>query len=289
MGLWEKRRDIALLMRLDRPYGTLLLMLPTLWSLFMASAGRPTIKHLIVFTLGSFLMRSAGCVMNDMADSNFDAQVTRTQNRPLAKGVLTHTEAFCTLIILLSFSFLLVLTLNRLTILLSFAALLFAALYPFAKRFTHFAQVVLGATFSFGILMAWTAVRDEIAPLPFFIMIANIFWACGYDTIYALMDREDDMRVGVKSTAVFFGSRSGLAIGLSFAFVIFFLALMGQQAQMGSLYFLSLSLAAAAFLYQTILLQKPLERERLFLLFKAHVPIGGIILVGIVLDRVWLL
>ncbi len=284
MPLWEKRGEVARLIRLDRPYGTLLLLFPTLWSLVIASSGRPAIKHLVVFALGSFFMRSAGCVMNDMADYRFDAQVTRTKNRPLPKGALTHKEALLALLFLLLLSFLLVLTLNRLTVALSFVALFFAALYPFTKRFTHFAQVILGVTFSFGILMAWTAAQGALTLTPFLILAANLFWATGYDTIYALMDREDDMKIGVKSTAVFFGSKTGLATGLFFALVVLSLLLVGIRVQMGSAYYIALLGVAVGFLHQTFLLQKSLERETLFSLFKAHVLVGGVLLTGIVLD-----
>jgi 4-hydroxybenzoate polyprenyltransferase len=280
----KQQNEVVQLMRLNRPYGTLLLLFPTLWSLFIASSGRPEVKHLIIFMLGSFLMRSAGCVMNDMADYRFDAQVQRTLNRPLAKGTLTHKQALFVLIALLTCSFCLVLLLNRLTIGLSFVALFLAGLYPFAKRFTHGAQAVLGITFSFGILMAWTAALGELTLTPILILMANLFWACGYDTIYAMMDMEDDIKVGVKSTAVFFGSKSHLAIGGFFTLVIFFLLLVGQKTNMGVPYYLALVIATAAFLYQTVLLCSPLPRERLFLLFKGHVFIGGVILSGIMLN-----
>jgi 4-hydroxybenzoate polyprenyltransferase len=281
---FEKQKAMIRLMRLDRPYGTLLLLFPTLWSLFIASSGRPELTHLIVFSLGAFLMRSAGCVMNDMTDYQFDAQVARTKDRPIASGRLTHKEALFVLIPLLTGSFLLVLSLNHLTILLSFAALFVASFYPFAKRFTHFAQAVLGFAFSFGIVMAWTAVLGEITIAPLLILVANVFWAIGYDTIYALMDKEDDLKIGVKSTAIFFGSQSAAAIGFCFLCVIFFLALAGQKTAMGTPYHLAIFIAAIGFLYQTVLLFGPLERERLFSLFKAHVFIGAIILSGIILN-----
>ena len=280
----KKQTEIAQLMRLSRPYGTLLLLFPTLWSLFIASSGRPEVKHLIVFILGSFMMRSAGCVMNDMADYKFDAQVERTKDRPLASGTLTRKECVLVLIALLTCSFLLVLMLNRLTIALSFAALFIAGLYPFAKRFTHFAQAVLGIAFGFGILMAWTAATGELTLTPFLILMANLFWACGYDTIYAMMDVEDDMKIGVKSTAVFFGSKSGLAIGVFFALVIFFLLLVGQETKLGTPYYIALIVAAGVFLYQTILLCRGDACVALFSLFKQHVFVGGIILAGIFLN-----
>ncbi|MEK7702392.1 MAG: 4-hydroxybenzoate octaprenyltransferase [Nitrospirota bacterium] len=284
MFSFEKQRAISRLIRLDRPYGILLLLFPTLWSLVIASLGHPTFKHLMVFILGSFLMRSAGCVINDMADSQFDARVSRTKDRPIASGTLTHKEALFVLIPLLTLSFLLVLLLNPLTIGLSFAALFVASFYPFAKRFTHFAQAILGVAFSFGIVMSWTAVLGEITFAPIFILIANLFWAIGYDTIYALMDKEDDLKIGVKSTAIFFGHHSGAAIGFCFLCVVFFLYLAGQQTKMGMPYYLGLFIVTIGFLYQTVLLFRPLERDRLFALFKAHVFIGAIILAGIVLN-----
>ncbi|MEK7285753.1 MAG: 4-hydroxybenzoate octaprenyltransferase [Nitrospirota bacterium] len=286
----EKRNALIHLMRLDRPYGTLLLLFPTLWSLVIAASGRPTLTHLMVFILGSFFMRSAGCVINDMTDYKFDAQVARTKDRPIASGVLTHKEAFFVLIPLLTVSFLLVLLLNTRTILFSFIALFVASFYPFAKRLTHFPQAVLGIAFSFGILMAWTAVLNEITLIPILIFIANLFWTIGYDTIYALMDKEDDLKIGVKSTAIFFGSKSTIAIGFCFLNVVLLLYLVGQQAKMGAPYYEALMIAAIGLLYQTVLLLsafrsgRSAERERLFSLFKAHVFIGAIILAGIVFN-----
>lgn len=284
MFLWVKRNEMIRLIRFDRPYGTLLLLFPTLWSLFLASFGHPTLHHLAVFILGSFFMRSAGCVMNDMADYKFDAKVMRTQNRPLAQGSVTHKEAFVVLFFFLAVSLFLVLTLNKLTIALSFSAFFFATLYPFAKRFTHFAQALLGITFSFGILMAWTAAHGALSVTPFLILLANLFWALGYDTIYALMDKEDDLKIGVKSMAILIGSKPWRAIGLFFSLVIVFLLLVGHQNQMGTIYYLSLMLTAAIFSYQALMLKKTLARENLFPLFKAHVYVGGLILAGIVLQ-----
>jgi len=225
--------------------------------------------------------------MNDMADYKFDAQVKRTENRPLAKGTLTHKQAMFVLIALLIGSFCLVLLLNRLTIALSFAALFLAFLYPFTKRVTYGAQAVLGITFSFGILMAWTAATGELSVTPFLILMANLFWACGYDTIYAMMDRQDDMKIGVKSTAVFFGSKSNQAVGIFFALVIFFLVLVGWKAEMGKGYYLGLIIVAGVFLYQTVLLRAGLTEDRLFSFFKGHVFVGGVILTGIILNDYW--
>ncbi len=282
--LWQKRQEVAKLIRLDKQYGTLLLLFPTLWSLFVASEGRPSLKHLSVFVLGSFMMRSAGCVMNDMADRKFDARVERTKDRPLAKNALTLMEALVVLFFLLLFSLFLVLLLNPLTILLSFAALFTALLYPFAKRFTYLPQIVLGVAFSWGVVMAWTAVRNELALTPFLILLANLFWATGYDTVYALMDRDDDIRIGVKSTAVLFGTQSWMAVSLFYALVIFFLTVVGKQLGMDTVYYLALGAAALLFSIQTIQLRKLPERPALFHLFRSHVWIGLIILVGITLN-----
>ncbi|HLG22192.1 MAG TPA: 4-hydroxybenzoate octaprenyltransferase [Candidatus Manganitrophaceae bacterium] len=283
-SLWRKRKEVAKLIRLDKQYGTLLLLLPTLWSLWIASEGRPTLKHLIVFTLGAFLMRSAGCVMNDMADRAFDARVERTRDRPLARQTLTLNEARGVLLILLGLSFPLALTLNRLSIFLSFGALLVAFLYPFAKRVTHLPQVILGLAFSWGVLMAWSAVRNEITFAPFLLVAANLFWGAGYDTVYALMDREDDLRIGVKSTAVLFGPQSWLAVSLFYMLVLFFLTLVGERMERGIFYSLGLLGAAGLFLFQIIQLRRTPDKTVLFSLFRSHVWIGLIVFIGIVLD-----
>lgn len=282
--LWEKRKEIMRLMRMEKQYGTLLLLLPTLWSLFVASEGRPAFKHLAVFIIGSFLMRSAGCVANDMADRKFDARVERTRERPLAAETLTMRQAAIVLMILLSFSFLVVLQLNLFTILLSFAALLVALLYPFSKRFTHLPQMVLGIAFSWGILMAWTAVRNSLSITPFLLLLANLFWATGYDTVYALMDRDDDIRIGVKSTALLFGSQSWLAVGFFYSLVILFLSLAGRELEMGAVYYFALAGMALFFLFQLIQLRKLPGRAALFSLFRSHVWVGLMILAGIALN-----
>ncbi|MFQ5579264.1 MAG: 4-hydroxybenzoate octaprenyltransferase [Nitrospiria bacterium] len=280
---WEKRKDLAQLMRLEKQYGTLLLLLPTLWSLFVASAGRPSLKHLVIFTLGAFLMRSAGCVANDMADQKLDAKVERTKDRPLASHRVTMKDAIFTLACLVTFSFLLVLMLNPFTVLLSFAALLVALLYPFAKRFTHLPQLVLGIAFSWGIIMSWTAVRNELSATPFLILLANLSWATGYDTIYAMMDRDDDIRAGIKSTAVLFGRQAWFAVGIFFALVIFFLTLTGRQMQMTPVYYLSVGGIGLLFAYQSLRLRHALSRSTLFFFFRSHVWVGLVVLTGIVL------
>ncbi len=282
--LWNKRREIAALIRLDKQYGTLLLLFPTLWSLIIASEGRPSLKHLVIFTLGSFLMRSAGCVMNDMADRKFDAQVDRTKSRPLASNQLTMREALVVLAVLLSFSLFIVLFLNTFTILLSFAALFFAFIYPFAKRVTYLPQIVLGIAFSWGNLLAWAAVRGDLTLTPFLILLANLCWATGYDTIYALMDSEDDVKIGVKSTAILFGSGSWIAVGGFYGLVVLFLFLIGKETQIDWGYNLALGGVGLLFLFQVVQLRKSPARAELFSLFKSNVWVGLLLLFALVFN-----
>ncbi len=281
--LWRKRADVAQLIRFDRPYGTFLVMCPTLWSLLLASAGRPSAHHLVVFILGSFLMRSAGCVANDMADYKVDAQVARTRDRPLAAGRLTHAEAWVILAILLAFAFVLVCSLNATTFFLSFAALGVALFYPFAKRCTPLPQMILGIAFGFGVLMAWTAARGALTRTPILLFLANLCWTMGYDTLYAMMDRDDDRKIGIQSTAILFGSHCAAAIGLLYALGVVFLFWAGRAAHMGFLYNVALSGVAATFVQQVRRLQAGPSRDELFVLFKAHARVGGAVLVGILL------
>ncbi|HSG06686.1 MAG TPA: 4-hydroxybenzoate octaprenyltransferase, partial [Nitrospiria bacterium] len=204
------------LIRLPKQYGTLLLMMPTLWALFLAAEGTPPLSLVLIFIAGCFIMRSAGCVINDIADRNFDGHVERTRSRPIPSGRLTTGEALVVFAVLLVMALILVSQLNPLTRALSIGGALLATLYPFSKRFTHFPQVVMGATFGWGSIMAWTAVRGSVDLPVFLIFFANLFWATAYDTIYAIMDRDDDLRIGVKSTAIFFGPNTW--IGVSFLF-----------------------------------------------------------------------
>ncbi len=284
MFLWTKRHAVARLMRLEKQYGTLLLLFPTLWSLIVASEGHPSFKHLIIFVLGSFFMRSAGCVMNDMADYQFDAKVDRTKERPLAAKVLSMKEALIVLAGLLTCALITVLFLNRFVFLLSFAALFFALIYPFAKRVTYLPQIVLGIAFSWGIILAWAAVRNSLSVTPFLILLANLCWAAGYDTVYALMDREDDLKVGVKSTAILFGEKSWLAVGGLYALVVFFLVLAGRFAHLTAGYYAAIGGVAFFFLFQSLKLRNTLPRERLFVLFRSNVWVGVLVLVGLIFD-----
>ncbi|VAX30531.1 4-hydroxybenzoate polyprenyltransferase [hydrothermal vent metagenome] len=284
--LWQKWASVAALIRLEKQYGTLLLLFPTLWSLILASEGRPSAKHLFLFSLGAFLMRSAGCVMNDMADHKFDAQVERTKTRPLAAKQLSLQEALVILAILLSCALIVVLFLNRLTLLLSFAALFFAFIYPFAKRVTYLPQIVLGIAFSWGIILAWSAVRDELSVMPFLILLANLCWTTGYDTIYALMDRDDDVKIGVKSTAILFGENSWFAVGGLYLLFLILLAMLGRMAEMKSSYYLGVFTASLFLLFQVIKIKKIPQRPVLFSLFKLNIWVGLVVLMAFLVNYV---
>ncbi|MBE7414168.1 MAG: 4-hydroxybenzoate octaprenyltransferase [Deltaproteobacteria bacterium] len=259
----EKLHAISDLIRLPRQQGTLLLLWPTMWSLFIASGGRPGLNLLLIFTAGTFLMRSAGCAINDIADRNFDPFVERTRTRPLASGRLKVKEAALVFAALSLAAFALVLQLDRLTILLSFAGLALAGAYPFVKRVSHFPQVVLGMAFGWGAVMAWSAARGEVGAAALFIFLANIFWSTAYDTIYALMDRDDDLRVGVKSTAIFFGESVHKAL---FAlYILFALALgaAGALSGLGAVFFSGLAVSLALFLFAAAMVKEP-SREAAF-------------------------
>lgn len=202
------------LMRADKPIGTYLLAWPTIWALLIAGAGEPPLRIVVIFLLGTFVMRSAGCVINDFADRNFDGHVRRTRQRPIPAGKISATEAMIGFMVLLAIAFALVMQLNTQTVMLSFLAAGIAALYPFCKRWTHLPQVVLGVAFSFGILMAFTALESEQWFIAGLLFVANVIWTVAYDTEYAMADREDDLKVGLHSTAILFGRFDRLAIGL---------------------------------------------------------------------------
>ena len=202
------------LMRADRPIGTYLLAWPTIWALMIAGSGNPPMRIVVIFLLGTFVMRSAGCVINDFADRNFDGHVRRTRQRPIPAGKISATEAMIGFIALLAIAFGLVMQLNTQTVMLSFFAAGVAALYPFCKRWTHLPQVVLGIAFSFGILMAFTALESEQWLIAGLLFLTNVIWTVAYDTEYAMADREDDLKIGLQSTAILFGRFDRLAIGL---------------------------------------------------------------------------
>lgn len=272
------------LIRLPKQYGTMLLLMPTLWSLFVAANGSPPISLVIIFLAGSFLMRSAGCVINDIADKDIDKLVERTKERPLASGRLKSSEALFIFGILIILSLILALRLNPLTILLSPVALLLAIIYPYTKRYIHTPQAILGITFGWGAIMAWTAVRNSIGLPPFLILTANIFWATSYDTIYALMDREDDARVGVKSTAILFGQATWMIVAILFSLFILALAILGVTLHFGAIFYSSLFIVAVILMRQVIVIREGIDSNAAFSLFKSHVWVGILILAGIIFD-----
>lgn len=279
-----KLAAVSDLIRLPRQYGTLLLLWPTLWSLFIASGGRPSARHLVVFVLGTFLMRSAGCAINDIADRNFDPHVERTRTRPLASGRLGVKEAlfvFCALSLL---AFCLVLLLNRLTIYLSLVGILLAAAYPFIKRVSHWPQAFLGMAFGWGSVMAWSAATGTVGIIGVLIFVANVFWSTAYDTVYALMDMEDDMRVGVKSTAILFGPRVYSALALLYVGFTGTLAAAGWLYGAGALFYAGLAAALGAFLYTVAALRKNPTRQAAFHAFLANAAVGGFVLAAIIAD-----
>jgi len=272
------------LIRLPKQYGTLLVLWPTLWSLFLASKGTPRAALLIIFILGTFLMRSAGCVINDIADRKFDPLVERTRLRPLAAGTLSVREALVAFIVLASLAFILVLFLNRLTIILSFAGIALAVVYPFVKRLSHLPQTVLGMAFGWGAIMAWSAVNNTVSTAAILIFIANIFWAMAYDTIYALMDIKDDVRIGVKSTAILFGNSVYKALYYLYLAFAFLMICAGLLLGLGLYYYIGILLALAFFLLVVRRVKNNPLPATAFKAFLANAAVGGFILVFIIMD-----
>jgi 4-hydroxybenzoate polyprenyltransferase len=275
---------ISDLIRLPKQYGTLLLMAPALWSLVIASGGRPSWRLLAVFVVGAFVMRSAGCVLNDLADRGVDGRVERTKDRPLASGRLTPSEALAVGAALSLIALALALALNPLAIALSVIGFALAAVYPLMKRVIAMPQAVMGAAFGWGALLAWAAVRNEIGAPAVLIFLATLCWAAGYDTIYALMDRDDDLRIGVRSSAVFFGRHAWAGVGALLGLAVIGLIALGILAPLGPVYVATVGAAAAAFGYQTWRLRQPLDRPAIFALFRSHAWIGMLILFGITVD-----
>jgi len=268
------------LMRLDKPIGTLLLLWPTLWALWIASGGRPGWMIVWIFCLGTLLMRSAGCVMNDLADRNFDAHVKRTKDRPLAAGLVSVNEALWLAAALTLAAFCLVLALNRLAIGLSFAALALAASYPFTKRFLSVPQAYLGVAFGFGIPMAFAAVSNYLPGLCWWLLLANIFWAIAYDTEYAMVDRDDDLRIGIKTAAITLGRYDVAAVMLCYAAMLGILAMIGMRLHFGVYYYLGLGAAALLMLYHYMLIRGR-DRAACFKAFMHNNWVGGVIFAGI--------
>ena len=276
-------REYALLMRLHRPIGILLLLWPTLWGLWVASHGQPDILVLGVFVLGVVLMRSAGCVINDYADRDFDPLVERTRNRPLAAKRISTREALTLFVVLCLVAFVLVLQLNRLTILLSFAGVFLAASYPFMKRYTYLPQVYLGAAFGWSIPMAFAAQTGEVPTVAWVMFFANLFWAVAYDTAYAMVDRQDDVKVGVKSTAILFGKWDRHMIALAHLSSLVLLVVAGRLADLGGFFYLALIAATGLAAYQQKLIYKR-DPQLCFKAFLNNNWFGATIFAGLVLN-----
>ena len=272
------------LMRMDRPIGAFLLLWPTLWALWLAGDGRPDAAVVVIFIAGTFVMRAAGCVINDYADRHIDPQVRRTRNRPLASGELSVRQAAGVFALLLVLAFLLVLQLNRHAQLLSLFAVFIAAVYPFTKRFTHLPQLVLGVAFSWGIPMAYAALTGALPSEAWLLFAANFFWIVAYDTQYAMVDRDDDLSIGVKSTAILFGRYDNLMVGLLHLTCLTLLAALGWQRGFFESwpYSLGLGLALGFAAYQQTL-TKTRDRDRCLRAFLNNNWFGGVVFLGIVL------
>ncbi len=243
-------RDYLVLMRMDRPIGALLLLWPTWWALWLAAGGTPPWSLLIIFTVGVFLMRSAGCVINDYADRKLDPQVARTAGRPIACGRIAPRAALKLFVALLALAFALVLLTNRLTVLLSFAGAALAAVYPFTKRYTSLPQVVLGAAFGWAIPMAFAAVQGTVPALGWLLFLANVLWSTIYDTEYAMVDRDDDIKAGARSTAILFGDADLAILGVLIAALLLTLLLVGTRAALAWPWYLALLAALGQFVWQ---------------------------------------
>ena len=276
------------LMRFDKPIGILLLLWPTLWALWFAADGVPEPRVLVIFVLGVVVMRAAGCAINDYADRNIDPYVERTKDRPLARGEISTTEAVSLFIILLVIAFVLVSMTNPLTMMLACGGAFLAVTYPFLKRYTYVPQVYLGITFGWSVPMAYAAQLGSIDMLAWVIFVANILWTTAYDTQYAMVDRKDDIRIGVRSTAILFGDldRIGIAVlNLSFLFTLY---LAGERTDSGVAYWAGIGIAALLLAYQQWIIRRA-EPEACFRAFRNNNWVGMVVFIGLVVDRAgWL-
>ena len=274
------------LMRFDKPIGTLLLLWPTWWALLFAGEGRPSLRNTLIFTAGVVLMRAAGCIMNDIADRDFDPHVERTRCRPLAAGELTLRQALTAFVLVMLTAFGLVLLTNALTVKLAFVGAVLASTYPFFKRFTHLPQVVLGIAFGWGIPMAFAAETGRLPPVAWLLLIVNVLWATAYDTMYAMADRPDDVKIGLKSTAILFGEADRLILFILQLMMFGALALLGKQAALGMAYYICFGLAGILALYQQLLIQHR-EPDKCFQAFLNNNWLGMILFIGIALSYIY--
>lgn len=283
MSIKSKLDAYERLTRLDKPIGILLLLWPTLWALWIAGWGHPSLWTSWVFILGTILMRSAGCAINDWADRDFDGEVERTQARPLVTGQVSPREALLLTAGLALCAFGLVLTLNPLTILLSIPALFLAVSYPFTKRFLAIPQAYLGIAFGFGIPMAFAATLHQVPVIAWVMLLANVFWAVAYDTEYAMVDRNDDLRIGIKTSAITFGRFDVLAVMLCYACFLGLMAWVGYTVGRGLCYYAGLVIAAAMAIYHWTLIRQR-ERAGCFKAFMHNNWLGAVIFLGLMLD-----
>ena len=271
------------LIRGDRPVGTLLLLWPTAWALWLAADGFPPWRLLLIFLAGVWLTRSAGCVINDYADRWLDPQVARTRGRPLATGELPARDALLMFVAMMALAFALVLMTNRLTIQLSFVGLLLAASYPYLKRYTYLPQLYLGLAFGWGIPMAYAAVTGAVPEQAWLLFLGNLLWTTGYDTWYAMVDREDDLRAGAKSTAILFGDLDFLALGILYVGFLVTMVLLGTRAGLGMNYYVGLAVAAGFIVWQ-FAISRTRWPHNYFRAFLANQWVGLVVFLGIALD-----
>jgi 4-hydroxybenzoate polyprenyltransferase len=268
------------LMRFDRPIGILLLLWPTMWALWIAGNGSPSAKNIVIFFTGVVLMRAAGCIMNDVADRDFDPHVERTRKRPLASGELTVRQALLTFLLVMLLAFGLVLLTNALTIKLAFAGAVLASTYPFFKRWTHLPQVVLGLAFGWGIPMAFAAETGQVAAAAWLILLINVIWSVIYDTLYAMVDREDDISIGLKSTAILFGRHDLLILRILKVSMIALLVLLGVKLQFDWPWFVGVAFAACLFAWQQFIISDR-DRDACFKAFLNNNWVGAGIWIGL--------
>jgi 4-hydroxybenzoate polyprenyltransferase len=280
MNLVRRLDAYERLIRLDKPIGALLLLWPTLWAVWLASGGQPRLDIVLIFVAGTFLMRSAGCAINDYADRGFDGHVERTRSRPLAAGEIRPPEALAVAAALAAAAFILVLFLNRLAIALSFAGLAIAAIYPFTKRFFALPQAILGIAFGFGIPMAYAAIQERLPLECWVLFAANLFYSFAYDTEYAMVDRDDDARIGIRTSALTLGSWDVPAVMASYALMLTLLVLAGLMSELGWPYYASLAIAAAMMLYHWRLIRDR-SREGAFKAFMHNNWVGAAVFAGL--------
>ncbi len=278
----QRLRDYAMLARLDRPIGALLLLWPTLWALWLAGDGQPSAKLVVVFVAGTFLMRGAGCAINDYADRDIDGHVKRTQQRPLASGRVSAREAVAVFVVLALLSFVLVLTTNWLTVALSFVGLAVAVIYPFMKRITNLPQAWLGICFSWGIPMAFAAQTGQVPTLAWLLLMANLLWVLAYDTIYAMVDRDDDIAIGVRSTAILLGDFDRAFVLGSQTLALVLLCVVWRFSDMNSWFWVG-AIVAAVFTGYQYLLYRDRDRDGCFRAFLHNNWFGVAIFGGIVI------